>query len=94
MDSPVNVPKTYTDLNLDQLKIMFRDRISVRRVACAEKKYDLLKYLWKDCQIEDCYLEKYKINNRDEVSKYDDAFSKYLLDFPNRIFSGQNEYGK
>ncbi len=85
-------PKTFTDLSLDKLKIMFADRLSPRRLACVEEKYDLLKYLWKELKIEDCYLEKYKINNQDEVSRHDDAFSRHLLEF--RTYTGCNEYGK
>lgn len=94
MDSSVKVPRTYTDLTLDQLKIMFGDRLSARRLACVEKKYDLLKYLWKECQIDECYLEKYKINNRHEIATHNDAFSRHLLDVINRNYTGQNEYGE
>lgn len=94
MEASVKVPRTCTDLSLDSLKIMFNDRISPRRLACVDKKYDLLKYLWKECRIDDCYLEKYKANNFDEISRYDDAFSRHLLETTNRVFSGQNEYGE
>lgn len=87
-------PKTCTDLSLDQLKIMFGDRLSARRLACVETKYDLLKYLWKESQLDDYYLEKYTINNRDEISGYDDVFSKHLLGSTNTNFTGQNEYGE
>lgn len=94
MEASVKVPRTFTDLSLDHLKIMFNDRISPRRRACVEKKYDLLKYVWKESQIDDCYLEKYKVNNIDEISRHDDAFSRHLLESTNRIYTGQNEYGE
>lgn len=96
MGSPVNVPvpKTWTDLSLDQLKIMYSGRksLSSRRLACVVDKYDLLKYLWKEAIIEDRTLEQYKVNNIDEISRHDDAFSRHLLG--DDIFSGENEYGK
>lgn len=92
MEASVREPKTFTDLSLDSLKIMFNNRISRRRLACVENKYDLLKYLWKESQIEDLYVEKYKVNNMDEIARHDDAFSRHLLE--STIYTGQNEYGE
>ncbi|KAJ6633124.1 hypothetical protein Bhyg_15879 [Pseudolycoriella hygida] len=86
-------PKTCTDLSLDQLKIGFGDRLSPRRLACVQTKYDLLKYLWKEIKIEDIYLEKYKLNSDDEISIHDDAFSRHLESL-NQVYSGQNEYAR
>lgn len=87
----VSVPRTTTDFSLDKLKIMFGNRISPRRLACSEEKYDLLKYLWKEAKIEDCVLEKYKVKNMQEINRHDDAFSRHFLE---NGYTGQNEYGE
>lgn len=95
MESPsIQKPTTFTDLTLDQLKIMFRDRLSARRMACAENKHDLLKYLWKVAEIENSYLEKYAAKNLVEFSRYDDPFSRHFLAATPRTYTGQNEYGE
>ncbi|KAG4076704.1 hypothetical protein HA402_001991 [Bradysia odoriphaga] len=94
MDSPANEPRTWQDLGLDKLKIMFGKRISPRRIACVDTKYELFKYLWKECQVKDSDLDKYKLNNRDEISTHDDAFSRYLFQSTNGSFTGFNEYAR
>ncbi|XP_037035892.1 uncharacterized protein LOC119074049 [Bradysia coprophila] len=57
MDS--SEPKTITDLSLEQLKMIFAGKISPRRLACVREKYDLLKYLWKESEIEDTGCNEY-----------------------------------
>lgn len=95
MDSPSISPKTITDLSLEQLKIGLGGRLSPRRLGCVTNKYDLLKYLWKESQIDDHILEKYKTRNIDEISQNDDAFSRYLKDNRKDLYyTGQNEYGE